>query len=51
MKRSIRFSLLSWWLLALLLAACSGARPASDLPAPVGAREGLNTFIFFYTDN
>ncbi len=35
-------------LLALVLAAC-GTRGA-DLPVPVGASRGLNTFIFFYTD-
>lgn len=38
-------------LATLLLAAC-GARgePASLEPTPSGASQGLNTFIFFYTD-
>ena len=32
------------------LFGCSG-QATSALPTPVGAASGLNTFIFFYTDN
>ena len=37
-------------LAGLILGACSrGSGP--DLPSPAGASQGLNTFVFFATDN
>ncbi len=51
MKRSriVLWSLLLA-LLGLVLGACSsGSGP--DLPPPAGASQGLNTFVFFATDN
>jgi hypothetical protein len=46
-------TLVGWTLAlaALLLAACGGGSSApAALPTPAGAAQGLNTFIFFYTD-
>ncbi len=49
-RRRLFLATLGLTLLGLLLGACSsGSSP--DLPPPAGASQGLNTFVFFATDN